>query len=159
MLGVGSFHRGSELTICKGCTEATIPTEVKTEESNKCCRFQVALLQQQPAPNELPWWRASCAWRLIAALVRVFKKVFICFTCVWCQDTLGIWSWSGNRMTVFRKLNTKTKGKENFFLKVTLALSIWKARGSYPGWLILESPSDQPVGAHTGMKHIKSGML
>lgn len=109
--------------------------------------------------NELPWWRASCAWRLIAALVRVCKKVFICFTCVWCQDIPGIWSWSGNRMTVFRKLNTKTKGKENFFLKVTLALSLWKALGSYPGWWILQSPSDQPVGAHAGMKHINSGML
>lgn len=121
---------------------------------------KLVLLQEQPAPNELLWWRASCAPRLIAALVRVYKKVFICFTCVWCQDIPGIWSWSGNRMTVFRKLNTKTKGKENFFfLKVTWTLNIWKAWGSYPGWLILHSPSDQPVGAHVGTECITSGML
>lgn len=62
-------------------------------------------------------------------------------------------------MTVFRKLNIKTKGKENFFLRVTWTLNIWKAWGSYPGWLILQSPSDQPVGAHARMECIKSVML
>lgn len=87
--------------------------------------------------------------------------MFICFTCVWCQDILGIWSWSRNRMTVFRKLNAKTKGRENFFfsLKVTWTLNVWKAQGSYPGWLILQSPSDQAVGAHARMECVKAGML
>lgn len=160
MPGGSSFHKGAGLTRWKGCAEAAVPTGAKTREANKCCWLKLVLLQEQPAPNELLWWRASCAPRLIAALVRVYKKVFICFTCVWCQDIPGIWSWSGNRMTVFRKLNTKTKGKENFFfLKVTWTLNICKAWGSYPGWLILHSPSDQPVGAHVGTECITSGML
>lgn len=42
---------------------------------------------------------------------------------------------------------------------MTWTLNIWKAWGSYPGWLILQSPSDQPVGAHARMECIKSGML
>lgn len=62
-------------------------------------------------------------------------------------------------MTVFKKLNTKTKGKESVFVKVTWALNIWKAGGSSPGWLILQLLSDQPVGAHTRMECIKSGIL
>lgn len=40
-----------------------------------------------------------------------------------------------------------------------MSIKRWKAWGSYPGWLILQTPSDQPVGAHAGMEYINSGML